>query len=63
MRSPGNENGDPAAVRKSEDQVYVALLGFVLSNCDCGWGRQVKAGWESHNLLVKVAFLNHKIPK
>ena len=25
MRSPGNENGDPAAVRKSEDQVYVAL--------------------------------------
>ena len=25
MRSPGSENGDPAAVRKSEDQFYVAL--------------------------------------
>ena len=30
MRSPGNENGDPAAVRKSEDQVYVALVNMIV---------------------------------
>ena len=41
MRSPGNENGDPAAVRKSEDQVYVALVkilsasAYVVCVCVC----------------------------